>query len=135
MKKRERYKPLFEGKKTDLLDQAEDYLNQNKPYIAVKYIANSIGKTIKNKHDSQISGQVDEYLKKNSVTNNYTFISNIQKILSDVSDDKLIKYKTIRQRQTKQNNKEIDQAVQKAMLVKQIDDVDDVDDNNEKEKN
>lgn len=115
MKKRKRYQSLFEGRRTDILNQAEEALNNNQPYIAIKHVAKSMGLSdVDKKHSEILSKQVDEYLKSNS--NSFAFISNVERILKGEKPEKLVKY--YKPRKTSINKKAVDNAVAKALAAK-----------------
>jgi NAD-dependent DNA ligase len=112
-----RYKQLFEGLKTDILNQAEEAINNDQPYIAIKHVAKSLGiSQIGQKYDELLAKQVDEYSKSNK--NSYTFISNVEKILRGTTKpEKLLKY--FKPRKPSITKLKVDKAVQKAMQAKQ----------------
>ncbi len=110
-----RYKSIFnEGKKDNLLNNAEEFLNNGNYHSAVRSVALSMGiYSVPHKYDKDISREVHNHMQSDNNINNFAFVSNIQKILQDKKD--LIKMKP-NEKLYKQD--ELNTEIEKAIKIK-----------------
>lgn len=78
-----KYIRLTEDRRNDLLNQAEDFLNNGNYHSAIRCIASAMGLLkVPHDYDDLLSQQEYDHRAERNNINNFTFISNIQKILS-----------------------------------------------------